>query len=167
VVVGAGAIGLAVAMLLRADGNTVTISDVAQPRLRRAAELGFEVGSDQPAPVVFECAGAPAAPGVALSLTERSGTIVLVGLSDTPSTVDFRVLVGRELRMIGSSSHLTEPDLVPALEFLAGHGEEAARIVTARIPLEATVERGFDVLAGPGGAEHAKILVRVNGGEKS
>jgi (R,R)-butanediol dehydrogenase/meso-butanediol dehydrogenase/diacetyl reductase len=161
VVVGAGAIGLAVAMILRARGNTVTVIDVAEPRLRRAADLGFGTGPNPRAPVVFECAGAPAAPVAAIEAAEPSGLIVLIGLSGTPSTVDFRIVVGRELRVIGSSSHLPDADLAPALDFLADHGDEAASLVTARIPLGDTVTRGFDVLAGPEGAMHVKILVRI------
>lgn len=165
VVVGAGTIGLAVAMLLRADGNAVTVTDVAGTRLRRAAELGFGTDAGDPAPVVFECAGAPDAPATAFARAEPGGLVVLVGLSETPSTVDFSVVVLREIRVIGSMSHLAAEDLAPALDFLAAHEDEAATLVTARIPLEDTVTRGLDVLAGPGGAEHTKILVRVHGGD--
>jgi (R,R)-butanediol dehydrogenase/meso-butanediol dehydrogenase/diacetyl reductase len=166
VVVGAGTIGLATAMLLRADGNDVTVTDVAEPRLRMATRLGFGTTASEPAPVVFECAGAPAAPGTAFGLAEPGGLVVLMGLSETPSTVDFSVVVLREIRVIGSMSHLAEADLAPALAFLAAHEDAARQLVTARIPLRDTVSRGLDVLAGPEGAEHAKILVQVHGGDR-
>jgi (R,R)-butanediol dehydrogenase / meso-butanediol dehydrogenase / diacetyl reductase len=161
VVVGAGTIGLAVAMLLQADGNAVTVTDVAESRLRRAAKLGFDTDPGEPASVVFECAGAPAAPATAFGLAEPGGLVVLVGLSEKPSTVDLNVVVLREIRVVGSMSHLAEADLAPALAFLAAHGDAARQLVTARIPLRDTVSRGLDVLAGPDGAEHAKILVEV------
>jgi (R,R)-butanediol dehydrogenase/meso-butanediol dehydrogenase/diacetyl reductase len=165
VVVGAGTIGLAVAMLLRADGNSVSVVDVAESRLRRAAGLGFTTEAKAQVPVVFECAGAPAAPGAAFDTAEPGGLVVLMGLSETPGTVDFAGVVLREVRVVGSMSHLADADLAPALEFLASHTDEAARLVTARIPLDETVHYGLDVLAGPEGAQHAKILVQVHGGD--
>jgi (R,R)-butanediol dehydrogenase/meso-butanediol dehydrogenase/diacetyl reductase len=165
VVVGAGTIGLAVAMQLRADGNEVTVLDAAPSRSRRAAELGFATETDGQAPVVFECAGAPAAPGVAFGLAEPGGLVVLMGLSETPSTVDFSGVVLREIRVVGSMSHQAQADLAPALEFLAAHGDEAAKLVTARIPLDASVHSGLDVLAGPDAGRHTKILIQVHGGE--
>lgn len=161
VVVGAGTIGLAVAMLLRADGNTVTVTDVAESRLRMARRLGFTTGAVEPAPVVFECAGAPAAPATAFGLAQPGGLVVLIGLSETLGPVDLNAVVLREIRVIGSMSHLADADLAPALAFLAAHADEARQLVTARIPLADTVSRGLDVLAGPAGAEHAKILVEV------
>lgn len=165
VVVGAGTIGLAVALQLRADGNTVIVTDVADRRLRRATELGFATETAGQVPVVYECAGAPAAPAAAFDLAEPGGLVVLMGLSETPSTVDFTGVVLREIRVVGSMSHLADADLAPALEFLATHGDEAAQLVTARIPLDATVHSGLEVLAGPAGARHAKILVQVHGGD--
>lgn len=164
-VVGAGTIGLAVAMLLRADGNTVVVTDLAESRRLRAAALGFDTVVRTHVPVVFECAGAPAAPATAFRHAESGGLVVLMGLAETPSTVDFGVVVLREIRVVGSMSHLTDEDLAPALDFLAAHEAEAASLVTARVPLVAAVEQGLDVLAGPDAAEHTKILVQVHGGD--
>jgi (R,R)-butanediol dehydrogenase/meso-butanediol dehydrogenase/diacetyl reductase len=165
VVVGAGTIGLAVAMLLRADGNVVSVVDVAESRRRRAAELGFAAEAKAAVPVVFECAGAPTATGAAVDLAEPGGRVVLMGLSETPSTLDLSGVVLREVCLVGSMSHLADEDLAPALDFLATHADEAERVVTARIPLSESVRAGLDVLAGPLGADHAKILVKVHGGD--
>jgi (R,R)-butanediol dehydrogenase/meso-butanediol dehydrogenase/diacetyl reductase len=171
VVIGAGAIGLAVAVVLRAGGNEVTLLDVAERRLRHAAELGFaalDVRADAAgriqAPVVAECSGAPDAPDLAFRLAEPGGVVVLVGLPESPSTVDVTTVVLREVRVVGSMSHLADADMAPALALLALHADEAARIVTTRIPLDATVTGGLDALAGPDRARHAKILVHVHGG---
>ena len=62
-----------------------------------------------------------------------------------------------------AARHLSSPGgaWAPALSLLAEHADEASRIVTARLPLGATVEQGLEVLAGPERARHAKILVRV------
>lgn len=161
VVLGAGTIGLATALLLEAAGNEVTVVDVAEPRLRLAKRLGFDTDDARRAPVVFECAGAPAAPAAGFERAEPGGLVVLIGLSERPGEVDLNAVVLREIRVVGSLSHLTREDLAPALAFLAAHEDAARQLITARIPLRDTVSRGLDVLAGPRGAEHAKILVEV------
>jgi (R,R)-butanediol dehydrogenase/meso-butanediol dehydrogenase/diacetyl reductase len=165
VIIGAGAIGLAVALVLREAGNAVTVLDIAAERLRHASALGLTTVSSAaaagPAAVVFECSGASEAPSAAVRLAEPGGLIVFVGLPEAPSTLDFKPLVLRELRTVGAVSHRTQADLVPALSFLAGHAAHARRLITARIPLEATVADGIEVLASSAARRHGKILVRV------
>jgi (R,R)-butanediol dehydrogenase / meso-butanediol dehydrogenase / diacetyl reductase len=164
-VLGAGAIGLAVALVLRASGNAVTVSDVSAERLAQAAELGLPGAPAtelEPAAVVFECSGAAAAPAVAIGLTEPAGLIVFAGLPESPVTVDLKPLVLQEIRTIGTVSHRTQADLVPAIAFLAAHGEAARRLITARIALADTVALGLDALAAPD-RRQCKILVRVSG----
>jgi (R,R)-butanediol dehydrogenase / meso-butanediol dehydrogenase / diacetyl reductase len=165
-VLGAGAIGLAVALVLREAGNLVTVADVAAERLAHAADLGLAAaaadGADA-APVVFECSGAAEAPAAAIERTEPGGLIVFAGLPESPSTIDLKPLVLREIRTVGTVSHRTQADLVPALTFLAGHAETARRLITARIPLADTVPRGIEALAGPDRRRQCKILVRVAG----
>lgn len=168
-VVGAGTIGLASAVLLRAAGNDVTLVDVAQPRLAHAEAMGFRaVHSDDPdldaleVPLALECSGAVSAPDRAVRLVARGGLVVLTGLPGEASPIDIDRVVLREVRLTGSMSHQAEADMAPALAFLAEHAEEAARIVTARVPLEAAVPEGLDALVGPEAARHAKILVQVS-----
>jgi (R,R)-butanediol dehydrogenase/meso-butanediol dehydrogenase/diacetyl reductase len=162
-IVGGGAIGLAVALVLRAAGNLVTVVDVADERRAHAAALGLDAttGAAPPAEVVFECSGAAEAPAAAIEMTEPGGLIVFAGLPESLSTIDLKPMVLRELRTVGTVSHRTRADLVPALAFLAAHGEQARRLVTARIPLESTVPLGIKALAGPDRRRHCKVLVRV------
>jgi len=164
-VLGAGAIGLAAALVLRAAGNLVTVADVSAQRLAHAAELGLRglpIADAEPAPAVFECSGAAAAPATAIALTEPGGLIVFAGLPESPVTLDLKPLVLREIRTVGTVSHRTEADLVPALAFLAAHAETARRLITARIPLADTVPRGIEALAAPD-RRQCKILVHVAG----
>jgi (R,R)-butanediol dehydrogenase / meso-butanediol dehydrogenase / diacetyl reductase len=164
IVLGAGTIGLATALVLREAGNAVTVLDVAAERLRHAASLGLDTapaGEPAQAQVVFECSGAAEAPATAIDLAEPGGLIVFAGLPESPSTLDWKPLVLRELRTVGTVSHRTQADLVPALSFLAAHAAQARRLVTARIPLDATVPLGIEALAGPDRRRHGKILVRV------
>jgi threonine dehydrogenase-like Zn-dependent dehydrogenase len=166
-VIGAGAIGLATALVLREAGNTVTVLDIAAERIAHANALGFPAVTTEaraePAAVVFECSGAGTAPATAIRLAEPGGLVVCVGLPEQPTTLDFKSLVLREVRTVGAVSHRTRADLVPALGFLAAHPESARRLITARIPLEATVPDGIEVLASPAARAHGKILVRVAG----
>ena len=171
VVLGAGTIGLAAATVLRADGNEVTLLDVAPERIAHASRLGFAAGGvdealagRRQAPVVIECSGAVPAADAAVRLAEPGGIAVVVGLPGAPSPIDLSNLVLREVRLVGSMSHLADADLAPALAVLAAHPARALGIVTGRIPLAATVTEGFDVLAGPDRGRHAKILVRVHDG---
>jgi (R,R)-butanediol dehydrogenase/meso-butanediol dehydrogenase/diacetyl reductase len=140
----------------------VAVLDIAPERLRHAAGLGLAAATATTrAPVVFECSGAVDAPATAIGLTEPGGLIVFAGLPETPTTLDFKPLVLQELRAVGTVSHRTQADLVPALAFLAAHAGHARRLITARIPLAATVPDGIEAMASPDGRRHGKILVRV------
>jgi (R,R)-butanediol dehydrogenase/meso-butanediol dehydrogenase/diacetyl reductase len=167
IVVGAGTIGLAAALVLREAGNLVTVLDVAAERLRHAISLGLDAvparmaAEITPAQVVFECSGAVDAPSSAIGMVEPGGLVVLAGLPESLSSVDWKPLVLREVRIVGTVSHRTRADLVPALAFLAAHATDAQRLVTARIPLAATVPEGIEALAAPEGRRHGKILIRV------
>jgi (R,R)-butanediol dehydrogenase/meso-butanediol dehydrogenase/diacetyl reductase len=178
-VLGAGAIGLCVALALRARGVDVTVIDVAAGRLELARELGLatavsgagaggfgagagDFGPDG-APVVYECSGAVAAAARAPLLVAPGGTVVFAGLPQAAVPVDMADVVLREIRLVGSMSHLRDADLVPAVAFLAAHGESLRELVTARIPLRDTVPRGLEVLTGPERGRHVKILVKVGG----
>ncbi|MEO3853811.1 alcohol dehydrogenase catalytic domain-containing protein [Acrocarpospora sp. B8E8] len=169
VVIGAGTIGLAAALILDADGNGVTVLDIAKERIRHAAGLGLAAlevtearAAGIQAPVVIECSGAASAGDAAVRFAEPGGVVVIVGLPGGPSTLDLADVALREIRIIGSMSHLADADMTPAMEILAAHGERAGRIVTARVALAETVSHGLDVLVGPGRDRHAKILVRVH-----
>jgi (R,R)-butanediol dehydrogenase / meso-butanediol dehydrogenase / diacetyl reductase len=188
VVVGAGTIGLAVALVLADLDNAVALVDVSPPRLEHARRLGLDAwaasevypqdihqfgraaqgaGSAPPAltaTAVFECSGAHEALGEAVHLVDPGGVLVLAGIPSAPVSLDSSVVVLRELRLVGSMSHLPEADLAPAVEFLARHSTVADQLITGRIPLEATVERGLDELSGPAAPHHAKILVQVHDG---
>jgi (R,R)-butanediol dehydrogenase / meso-butanediol dehydrogenase / diacetyl reductase len=188
VVVGAGTIGLAVALVLAGLDNSVVLVDVSVARLEHARRLGLDArtasevypqdihefgraaqgaGSSPSAlaaSAVFECSGAREALGEAVQLVEPGGVLVLAGIPSALVSLDGSVVVLRELRLVGSMSHLPEVDLAPAVEFLARHSAVAGQLITGRIPLEATVERGLDELTGPGAPDHAKILVQVQDG---
>jgi threonine dehydrogenase-like Zn-dependent dehydrogenase len=79
------------------------------------------------------------------------------------NAVDMADVVLREIRLVGSISHLRDADLVPAIAFLAAHGAESRQLITARIPLRDTVSGGLEVLTGPERGQHVKTLVKAGG----
>lgn len=164
-VLGAGTIGLATALLLREAGNEVFVADADSHRLAAAAEHGFgELGAASQSPdLVFECAGGQTAPGAALQLVAPGGLVVLTGLPGDLSQVDARDLVLRELRVTGSVGHVVDPDLTSAISYLTAHPSQARRLITAVVPLAETVRGGLDRLSGPDRRSHTKVLVQVAG----
>ncbi|RKN37783.1 alcohol dehydrogenase catalytic domain-containing protein [Streptomyces hoynatensis] len=171
-VVGAGSIGLAAALMLRAEGNEVTVTDTAAQRLAVCAALGLDplpvadgapAGEYGGADVVLECSGTGPGFDLACRAARPGGTVGLAGLPERPVPFDVAAAAHRELTLVGSMSHQTDADLRPALDFLAGHAEEAATLITGRVELPDAVRDGLDVLAGPDRGRHIKILVRAGG----
>ncbi|SDR99204.1 2-desacetyl-2-hydroxyethyl bacteriochlorophyllide A dehydrogenase [Friedmanniella luteola] len=114
-VLGAGTIGLLAAAFAAVHGASVVVADPRPEALALAARFGAE-GVD-PADLTEESAfravidastGAPS-PAAAVRLAEPAGHVVLIGLAATPSTLDSRDLVYKDLRVtavLGASSGL-------------------------------------------------------------
>ncbi|GAA3889910.1 alcohol dehydrogenase catalytic domain-containing protein [Streptomyces sedi] len=176
-VVGAGTIGLATALILRAGGDEVTVADIGERRLAvpRALALPTQRADlDPPASgasgalrasgalgseLVVDCTGTGPGFALACAATRPGGTLGLAGLPGAPVPFDLAAAVKRELTLVGSMSHRTAEDLRPALAFLAEHSEEARRLITGTVELERAVTHGLDVLTGPERGRHVKILV--------
>jgi L-idonate 5-dehydrogenase len=118
-VCGAGAVGLLVAMVARAEGaRGVVACDPAASRRAEALRLGTDAALDpgdeafaararEVAPdgfdVVVEAAGAPASLRQAFGVVRAGGTIVQVGTLGTADVpLPANELMNRELRLVGS-----------------------------------------------------------------
>ncbi len=117
---GPGAIGLFALQVAKAEGARVVIMGINrdQERLELAKELGADkvinVEKDSLEDVyiqetkgngfdfVVECSGAPSAIKTALSFTRRQGQYIQMGLSGKEVSVNFDLIVNRELRVFGS-----------------------------------------------------------------
>lgn len=116
IVIGAGTIGIMVAIAALAGGcSRVIISDFAQPKLDIAARYsgvipvnaGHEnlsarindLTDDWGADIVFECSGSPKAWSGIVDLLCPSGAIVIVGLPVDPVPVDVAGLTTKEVRI--------------------------------------------------------------------
>jgi (R,R)-butanediol dehydrogenase / meso-butanediol dehydrogenase / diacetyl reductase len=170
VVIGAGPIGVMTALSLTARGvENVVVVERNDARRERIASFGFEtVGLDGVHEaavaalgglprVVFECAGAPAAPNLAIELVAPSGTIVLLGVLDEPVSINQLLLMVKEAQMRASFAY-RPANFTEALEMIATRRVPADRLVTGREPFERANEM-FDELLRPE-TEHIKVLLR-------
>ena len=161
-VIGAGPIGLLVALTARARGARVVVSEVRAARLAFASELGFEtidpsasdlvarveeltrgVGAD----VVFEVSGAPAA---ALAMTQAAsirGRVVVVAIYPEPQPVRLFDLFWKELEVRGARVYEPE-DYERAIEMVASGTSPLDRLISRIEPLDRLPEVFEELSAG-------------------
>ena len=161
-VLGAGTIGLLTAMFLHAQGADVHLLDPS-PRARDfAAGLGFEhVWSASTLPqvpldAVVDATNAAGAPALALDLVEPGGRLVYIGLAGSPSTIDTRTLVLKDVTAVGVLS--ASPGLDATIAAYAAGTVDPRPLVAATVGLDAV----GPVLAGerpPGSGAGPKIHV--------
>ncbi|MEU4694024.1 alcohol dehydrogenase catalytic domain-containing protein [Actinoplanes sp. NPDC023714] len=158
-VLGTGTIGLLAAMIARARGIEVHLLG---QHLGFARSLGFDRAWTLPElpdlawDAVVDASNAPSLPGLAVRLVEPGRRVVYIGLAGTPSTVDTRELVLKDVTAVGILGASA------GLEDVAG--AYARRLVDPE-PLVAAVV-GLDEVAGvlagrrpPGAGDGPKILV--------
>ena len=125
-VLGAGPIGIAVILCLRAHGVTnIAVSEPSTLRAEQAKGAGAihvfnpkhddvaakvkEVSPDSWGPaVVIECAGVQASMDVALNSVRGQGTIVNVGIFEKDITINPNILNRRSLTYVGSNIYTRE-----------------------------------------------------------
>lgn len=172
-VTGAGPIGVLTALYADAIGAGTVI--IAEPnpnraRLARALDVGPVLDPTQDGfadtigdltggigvDVVAECSGTT--PGLATALTSvrRRGAIVQTGLHTRPATLDAMALSEKDVALMGSWCYLIT-DWPRIIRLIASGKYPVDKAVTARIPLEDVVPRGFDVLIDPRG-DQLKVL---------
>jgi 2-desacetyl-2-hydroxyethyl bacteriochlorophyllide A dehydrogenase len=170
VVIGAGPIGLLVALVARAQGARVVVSEVNPARLEFAAGLGLETVDPSAADlaeqvaeltggagadVVFEVSGAAAA---ALAMTQAAsirGRVVVVAIYPEPQPVRLFDLFWKELEVRGARVY--EPqDYERAIEIVASGTLPLERLISRIEPLE-RLPTVFDELSA--GTSDIKVLV--------
>jgi 2-desacetyl-2-hydroxyethyl bacteriochlorophyllide A dehydrogenase len=170
VVIGAGPIGVMTALGLRARGiDDVLVIERNERRRERMRSLEFEsLGLDgvhdrvlqsfggEAADVVFECAGNPAAPQLAIELVRSRGIVVLLGVLEEPVAISQLVLMIKEAQVRASFAYRRE-EFREAVELLAAGALPADRLITGRAPLE-EAQSMFERLEDPA-TEDLKILL--------
>lgn len=147
-VVGPGTIGLLVALLARAAGAQVHLLGRTAGSLAFARSLGFSVsGSPEELPgspfdAVVDAATDPAVPAWAAGVVEPGGRLVCVGLSTTPSLLDTRDLLLKDVTAVGVLSG--SPGLAGTVGAYASGAVDPRPLVAATVGLDEVA----DVLAG-------------------
>jgi threonine dehydrogenase-like Zn-dependent dehydrogenase len=153
-VLGPGTIGLLVAMFARAAGAEVHLMGRSERSLAFARSIGFEAAwSDETLPglpfdAVIDASDAPRLPAKALDLVEPAGRVVYIGLAGSPSRIDTRALVLKDVTAVGVLS--ASPALAATIAAYASGVVEPRPLVAATVGLEQVAA----VLAGdrPGDA---------------
>jgi (R,R)-butanediol dehydrogenase/meso-butanediol dehydrogenase/diacetyl reductase len=175
-VTGAGPIGILTAMYATAAGASSVIISEPNPNRSALAEkldighvvdpttgaledlVGRLTGGDG-VDLAVECSGST--PGLASCVTQtrKRASIVQTGLHTRPATLDAMALSEKDLTLYGSWCwNMTD---WPRIIRLVATGQyPVAKAVTAEIPLEDVVDRGFEKLIDPQGDE-LKVLVRA------
>jgi threonine dehydrogenase-like Zn-dependent dehydrogenase len=163
-VLGPGTIGLLVAMFARAAGAKVHLLGVHPRSLAFARTLGFDgVWSDDELPdrpwdAVIDATNAAALPARALDLVEPGGRVVYIGLAGSPSLVDTRTLVLKDVTAVGVLS--ASGGLAGAIEAYASGAVDPRPVVAATIGLEdlaGVLEGTGPAGAGPGPKTHIVV----------
>ena len=153
-VLGAGTIGLLVAMFARAAGAEVHLMGRSARSLGFARTLGFAgvwtAGTLPALPfdAVVDASNAPALPARALELVEPGKRVVYVGIAGSPSLIDTRALALKDVTAVGVLS--ASPGLAGTIDRYARGEVDPRPLIAATVGLGGVAA----VLAGnrPGGA---------------
>ena len=168
-VLGAGPIGLLMALVLREQGHErfVLVSRNSR-RAEHAQALGLPTvaldGAETAVPealgapptCVFECAGSPSAARLAVELLQPLGRVILVGMSLEPLDLAAPPILIKELELRGVVSY-RRAHFARAIELLASGRIPTDELITHTAPLD-EAEAMFQALTAPGNA-HVKILL--------
>jgi threonine dehydrogenase-like Zn-dependent dehydrogenase len=166
-VIGPGTIGLLTAMFLRAAGAEVHLLGITESSLAFARGTGFAAAWTRdtlphlPFDAVVDASTAAGSPALALDLVEPAGRVVCIGIAGTPSTVDTRTVLLKDVTAVGILS--ASPGLDATIAAYAAGGVDPRPLVAATVGLDQVAA----VLAGdrPDGAGPGpKVHVDPRGG---
>lgn len=158
-VMGGGPIGILIALVARAAGARVLISEINPYRIDFARKAGFEVINPQEkdlaeavnaatggagADVVFEVTASEYGAGIMTELARTRGRIVAVGIYSQPPKVNLHRFFWRELRLFGARLYEAE-DYEKGLALAATLGLEP--LITAVFDLD-DIQKAYESLNG-------------------
>jgi threonine dehydrogenase-like Zn-dependent dehydrogenase len=136
---GPGSIGLLAASFAAAEGAEVHLVGTDPRSLAFARSLGHshvwtvDELPDLPYDAVVDCTYGADVPARALDLVEPGGRLVLIGISGSPSTVDTRTLVLKDVTAVGILS--ASPGLAGAVQSYASGAVDPRPLVAATVGL--------------------------------
>jgi 2-desacetyl-2-hydroxyethyl bacteriochlorophyllide A dehydrogenase len=158
VVVGAGPVGLAVALCARLAGaGSVLVVETAPARQEVAAGLGLEVAAraaDAVAPVVFDCASHPAVAARLAALAAPAGRVVLVGVYPGLTPLDLQAVTFKELEVVGTRVY-SRDDLDTAARMITSGAFDPRPLLTRTVTIGEAAKAVDDLASG----RDVKVLV--------
>jgi (R,R)-butanediol dehydrogenase/meso-butanediol dehydrogenase/diacetyl reductase len=172
-IIGGGTIGLLTAQVARSLGAS-RVGVLEPSTVRRTMVQGWGIQSlwsdtshgrreatvqlfDGLPGVVIECSGRPGMTAEALTLVDKAGTVVALGVLTTAEPIDTLDMVLGEKILRGSAAHRWDTDVRRAVELIAGRQVDVAPLVSRVIPLDDTTS-AFD-LAAQGDESIVKVMV--------
>ena len=163
-ILGSGTIGLLAAQFALAKNIEVHIAGERESSLTLARELGVqyihtldEIASDalRQFDAVIDASSAEQMPHLAIQKVLPGGTVVLIGLSGTPSVIDTRSIVLQDISIRGILS--ASPGLQGAIDHFAAGGVNPEPLIAEVIGLSEVADRlegNRGLTAGPGPKIH-------------
>lgn len=153
VVLGAGPIGQAIALLAAERGAHVLMIDPMESRLAIGASMGAETlawsdevidtarewAGGEGSEVVFDATGAPDAIRAGFETAVSAGRLVMVGMSHHDVPLRVFGFVDKELDVLGVSCCKGD-EFGEAVAFVERHGDRLENLITQRYPLERAPE---------------------------
>ena len=175
VVLGAGTIGLGTIMAARAAGaGKIIVIEMSRARIAKAKECGAdivvnpkeydpvtrvkELTGGSGADVSFECIGNKHTGPLAIDVLRNTGTAIIVGIFEEPSSFNFFTLSGTDKKVMGTLAYTIE-DFKGLAALMAKGIIKAENLITGKIELKDIMEKGFLELIN-NKDENIKILVR-------
>lgn len=174
VVVGGGPIGIMTALVAKAAGAEVLLSEVNEKRLDKAADMGIstinplnkdlkeqvkELTNGKGADVVFETSGSQPGVDSMVWLPKVHGAVVLVAIYGKPMIVDLKQLYYYEKSLITARMQ-EKSDMEKAINLLADKSIDADKIITSVLPLT-DIGEGFDRCMDRNGNE-IKVVIKCD-----
>lgn len=168
-VLGAGTIGVLVALVAKArSARQVVITDTDPAKRKRARRLGIDVALSpeefsqqiaevQDFDVVFDCVTNVPSAAQAVGAVRKGGTVVVVGVPAESILFPLHLVQDRELRILGTLMY-TKADYEWAMSYLAGQPAGLDELITSYYGLE---ESGSALAAALSGGE-GKVVVTPN-----
>lgn len=171
-ILGAGPIGLLVAIMLREAGAlNIYVSDISSKRIQLAKSLGFSavdakkdnitdiVHADTKGAgvdVVFEIAGNQTTVNQSLDIAAIQAEIMIVSVFDESPTIDLSTMHFKELSINTTRCYSTF-DFQKALHMLTNKSELFQQLISHVISLE-EVEKGFRLMKNP--EDSLKVIIQ-------
>ncbi|MFG6395490.1 MAG: alcohol dehydrogenase catalytic domain-containing protein [Lachnospiraceae bacterium] len=174
VIIGGGPIGIMTALVAKAAGAEVLLSEVNEKRLEKANEMGIctinpikenlletvkNHTAGRGADIVFETSGSQPGVDSMVYLPKVHGTVVLVAIYGKPMTVDLKQLYYHEKNIVTARMQERE-DMEKAISLLEKRKVNADKIITSVLPLE-DIKEGFSKCMDRNGSE-VKVMIQCS-----